>query len=434
MVSWCLQTVQGSMRKTCHNAVYNARILDMRASPSRYSRAACFFMLLLMQAPCVVASPWHGPAEQLARKIAAATGPGAVALNVVNRSSLGHADVEEIRRGLTTELAALGVRSVGTEQAAATVQITFSENLQNYVWTAEVTQGSGEASVVMVAVPRSGAVVAEHAATPLIIHKTLLWSDENRILDAALVNTNPQHMIVLEPENVVLLKFQDGRWLAEQSLPITHLHPWPRDLRGRLLLRKDHLFDAYLPGVFCRSTAAAPLAINCYESDDPWPLGTDPSSLSAFFAPARNFFTGALSPGIEKQTTVKAFYSAAMLPRDRYKLWIFAAVDGQVHLLDGVTDQTSAKLDWGSDIASVRSACGLGWQVLATGNGEGGSETVRAFEMADREPVAVSQPLEFSGNITALWADSDGTTAIAVAQNLETGRYETYRLSISCSQ
>jgi hypothetical protein len=424
------------MRKASDNAVYNARILDMRASPSRYSRAACFFVLLLMHAPCVLASAWHEPEEQLARKIAAATGPGAVALNVVNRSSLGHADVEEIRRGLTGELAALGVRSVAAERAAATVQITLSENLQNYVWAAEVTQGSGEVSVVVVVVAtsRSGLAATEHAATPLIIHKTLLWSDDNRILDAALVNANPQHMIVLEPENIVLLKFQDNRWLAEQSLPVTHLHPWPRDLRGRLVLRKDHLFDAYLPGIFCRSTTAPPLAINCYESDDPWPLGADQSSLSAFFAPARNFFTGALSPGIEKQTTVKAFYSAAMLPRDKYKLWIFAAVDGQVHLLDGVTDQAAAKLGWGSDIASVRSGCGLGWQVLVTGNGEGAGETVKAFEIADREPVAISQPVEFSGNITALWADSDGAAAIAVAQNSETGKYEAYRLSIACGQ
>jgi hypothetical protein len=162
-------------------------------------------------------------------------------------------------------------------------------------------------------------------------------------------------------------------------------------------------------------------------------LGTD-SGLSAFFAPTRNFFTGALSPGIEKQTTVKAFYSAAMLPRDKYKLWIFTAVDGQVHLLDGVTDQLATKLGWGSDLASVRSGCGLGWQVLATGNGDGTGESVRTFEIADREPVAVSQPLEFNGSITVLWADPDGTGAIAVSQNLETGEYEAYRLSITCGQ
>jgi len=389
---------------------------------------------MLMHAPMIVASDWRAPEEQLARKIAAARGPGAVALDVANRSSVSRPDVEEIRRGLLTELAALGVRFATADQAAAAVQITLSENVQNYVWVAEIHQGNNEVSVVMVATPRPGLAAVERPASALIIHKTLLWTDENRILDVALVNGNPQHMIVLEPESVVLFKFQDGRWQQEQSLPIPHLHPWPRDLRGRLALRKDHLFDAYLPGIFCRSAATVPLAVNCYESDDPWPLGTDQSGLRAFFAPTRDFFTGALSPGIEKQTTAKAFYSAAMLPRDRYKLWIFVTVDGQVHLLDGVTDQTAAKLGWGSDIASVRSGCGLGWQVLVTGNGDGAGETVRAFEIADREPAAVSQPAEFSSGITALWADSDGTGAIAVSQNSETGKYEAYRLSIACGQ
>jgi hypothetical protein len=422
------------MQSANHNAVYNARIPHMRTSSSRFPRAVCFLVLMLMHAPMIWASDWHAPQAQLARKIAAATGPGAVALDLVNRSSLDHPDVEAIRRGLMTELAALGVRFVNADQAAATVQITLSENLQDYVWVAAIHQGNNEASVVMVAAPRPGPAAAERPATALMIHKTLLWTDENRILDVALVNGNPQHMIVLESESVALFRFQDSHWQQEQSLPVSHMRPWPRDLRGRLTLRKDHLFDAYLPGIFCRSTAAAPLAVNCYESDDPWPLGTDQSGLSAFFTPTRNFFTGALPPGIEKQTTVNAFYSAAMLPRDKYKLWIFTTVDGQVHLLDGITDQTSAKLGWGSDIASVRSGCGLGWQVLVTGTGDSAGETVRAFEIADREPVAVSQPAEFSSGITSLWADSDGTDAIAVSQNLETGKYEAYRLSITCSQ
>jgi hypothetical protein len=277
-----------------------------------------------------------------------------------------------------------------------------------------------------------GPPVVESSTAAFTIQKTPLSTDENRILDVALLNSAPQHMILLEPESVVILKLQDGHWQQEQSLTISHSHPWPRDLRGRLALRKDHLFDAYLPGTFCRSSATAPLSLNCYDSDDPWPLGTDQPGLSAFFASTRNFFTGALSPGIEKQTTVKAFYSAAMLPREKYKLWIFSAVDGQVHLLDGVTDQTAAKLIWGSDIASVRSGCGLGWQVLVIGNGDGAGETVTAFEIADREPVAVSQPADFDGLITALWTESDSTGVIAVSQNSETGRYEAYRLSIAC--
>ena len=419
------------MPSTKDNAVYNARILHMVASSSRFWRAACGFALMVVCVAVSLASDWRTPEEQLARKIAVATGPGAAALDVANKSSISRPDSDEIRRGLTSELATLGVRLVNADQAAATVHVTLSENLQEYVWVAEIRQGNNEASVAMVAVPRAGFAAVEHPAIALTIRKALLWTDENRILDVAQVNGSPQHMIVLETESVELLKFQDGRWQQEQALTVSHAHPWPRDLRGRLALRSDHKFDAYLPGVFCRSSTTAPLALNCYESDDPWPLG---SGQSAFFAPARNFFTGALSPGIEKQTTVKAFYSAAVLPRDKYKLWIFSTVDGQVHLVDGVSDQTVAKLDWGSDIASVRSGCGVGSQVLVTGNEDGASDSVRAFEIADREPDVVSQAAEFNGKITALWSDADGTGAIAISQNSETGKYEAYRLSIACGQ
>ena len=422
------------MASANENAVYNARIPHMDAPSSWFSRAACFLVLMLLSAPKILASDWRAPEEQLARKIASVTGPGAVALNVVNRSSLSAGDLAEIHRGISIELAALGLRFVNEDQGAATVEITLSENLQNYVWVAEIHQGNNEPSIVMVATPRSSPVVTEHPASALTIQKKLLWVDQNRILDAALVNSNPPHLILLEPDSVVVLKFQDGRWQPEQSMALAHSHPWPRDLRGRLALRKDHLFDAYLPGVLCRSTTAAPQGLNCYESDDPWPLGADQSGVSVFFAPTRNFFTGALSPGIEKQTAVKPFYSAAMLPRDKYKLWIFAAVDGQVHFVDGFTDQTAGRLNWGSDIASVQSGCGLGWQVLVTESGDGAGDAVRAFEIADREPVAASQPADFNGGITALWADSEGTGAIAVSQNSETGKYEAYRLSIACSR
>ena len=422
----------GPMQNDNDNAVYNARIRDMRASSSRIP-CACLLLVILTQTTVLSASDWRSPEEQLARKIVAVTGPGAVAIDFVNKSSLDGPDVESIQRGLLNELVSLGVLSVSPDRAVATVRVTLSENLQSYVWVAEIQQG-GESSVVMVATPRQGSAAVERPASAVMIHKTLLWTDENRILDVALLNGNPQRMIVLEAENVVLAKLQDGRWQHEQSLPILHTHSWPRDLRGRLALRKDHLFDVYLPGVFCRSNNAAPLAVVCYDSDDPWPLGSDQSGLSGFFAPTRNFFTGALSPGIEKQTTLKPFYSAAMLPRDKYRLWVFSTVDGQIHFLDGVTDQTVAKLSWGSDLASVRSGCGLGWQVLVTGNGAGEGETVQAFELADREAVAVSQAVEFGNGLTALWTDSNGTGAIAVLQNQETAKYEAYRLSITCNQ
>jgi hypothetical protein len=155
--------------------------------------------------------------------------------------------------------------------------------------------------------------------------------------------------------------------------------------------------------------------------------------LGGFFAANRNFFTGVLSPGIGKQTATAKFYTAAALPRVNYTLWIFAGVDGGIHLLDGITDQ-STRLNWGSDLAGVRTSCGSGWQVLATRAGDNTGDSIRAYEFPDRDPVAVSQPIEFAGGITALWTEARGGSAMAVSKNAETGNYEAFRLALACAQ
>ena len=273
----------------------------------------------------------------------------------------------------------------------------------------------------------------------MVLRKTPLWSQPERILDMAVLEGDPAHMLVLDSRGVLFYRLQDGRWQAEQSLAITHSRPWPRDFRGRLVLRKERFFDAYLPGVFCRSTTTSPLAMTCYDSDDTWPIGASLFNLSEAFVSARNYFRGALLPGVlspslGKQMTTAPFYSAAAFPRGQSTLWLFASVDGQVHLLDGATDQVMGKLGWGSDIASVRSGCGSGWQVLATGNTEGSSDTVRAFEIPGREPVAASAALDINGSITALWTESGEASAVAVAHISETGRYEAFRLTLTCGR
>lgn len=416
-----------------HNPVYNARILSMRISVAASRAAGCVAFVLLF-ATVVLGSDWQAPSSQLAQRVAAITGPGMVAVTIVNRSSLTASDAEDVRRKILSELLAFGVQPANSDQAAASLQVTLSENLASYLWVAEVRQGTNEPAITMIAVPRLGQASVSRSTTPLTIHSALLWSDDHRILDLAVINSNPVHMIVLEPEQIILNRLQNNQWQQEQSMPLIHVRPWPRDPRGRLILRKDHLFDAYLPGVYCRSTATAPLSVTCEDSDDPWPLTGNGSDLNAFFSATRNFFTGALSPGVQKQTSTTPFYSAAPLPREKYTLWAFAAVDGQVHFLDGVADRILAQLDWGSDIASLRSGCGSDWQILATSNEGGPADNVRAFEIPDREPILVSPPVEFKGPITALWADSDSTSVMAISRNSETGKYEAYRLSIDCHQ
>jgi hypothetical protein len=424
------------MNSPRHSAVYNSPIAEMScSSPGSSSRSRVLLVVIIFfMVSTTLAVDWSGGEQELARKIVAATGPGAVSVEVTNRSSLSKKDSDEISRGLRAQLEGLGVRTVKPEQAAATITVSLSENLQSYVWVAEIHQGAGEFTVVMVSTPRVEAPAFVREAPSLTIRRTPIWAQEQPILDLAVLEeaTGPSHIAVLDPEKIALYWLADGRWQPEQSLPITHSRPWPRDMRGRLILRQDHLFDIYLPGMFCQSPTSVPLSLVCHPSDDPWPLSAQ-FALGGFYAATRNFFTGVLSPGLGKQTSTAKFYSAAPLPRPTYTLWIFAGVDGTVRLLDGITEQTS-RLNWGSDLASIKSSCGSGWQVLATRPGDNSGDSVRAFEFPDRDPVAVSPALEFPGGITALWTEAKGGSAIAVSRNAETGKYEAFRLAMACGQ
>ena len=174
------------------------------------------------------------------------------------------------------------------------------------------------------------------------------------------------------------------------------------------------------------------MSLACHDSDDPWPLSSQ-FALGGFFTGNRNFFTGVLSPGIGKQISTAKFYSAAPIPRQNYTLWLFVSIDGQVHMLDGLSD-LPVRLGWGTDLASVKSSCASGWQVLATSGGDNATDSVQAYEFPDRDPVPVSPAVDFPGGITALWTESAGTTALAVAHNTETGNYEAYRLAVVCGQ
>ena len=403
--------------------------------PRRFPRCIrpVFFIAVVLVGCLSWAADWSGPAQQLAQQITNTTGPGAVALEIVNQSALTKSDVDTISADLRNRLSALGLRFVPPEQAAAVVRVTLSENVLGYIWVAKSQQGSSAPAVAMVSAPRPESLTAIHEPAVLLVRKIQLWSQSERILDVGVIDSSPPQIVVLDPGKIALYLFQNNRWEQQQSFPITHGRPWPRDLRGRVVLRKDHLFDAYLPGTFCSATAS--LGVTCHDSDDPWPVGSDLSSLNAFYSPNRNFFTGALSPGIGKQTTVSSFYSAAPVPREKYILWMLGGADGQVHEADGFNDQTLPRLGWGGDLASVKTNCGSGTQVLATSNSDGtAADAVRAFELLDRDPVPVSQSVEFSGPITSLWTETSGSGAVAVSRNLQTGKYEAFRLAITCGQ
>jgi hypothetical protein len=379
------------------------------------------------------ASNLSDAARQLAHKIASVTGPGAIALDIANRSSLDDKSVREARIALEAQLRIEGVRTAKAEQAMGSVQVTLSESVREYVWAAEIMIGSDEKKVALVSLARAETGAMTAAAMPVVLRKTFLFAQEQPILDAALVDmSGGSRLLLLDPGKVAVYRQQAGQWEQEAALAIARSRTLPRDPRGRLLLRRDHLFDIYLPGTFCRSSAAAPLTLACNDTDDPWPLTAEDNGVRAFFASARNFFTGALSPGIGKVSAAPSFYSAASLPRSNYTLWLLTAVDGSVHLIDGISDQAIRGLRWGSDLAAVHSSCGTGTQILVSDGGDPERDNLRAFEVPDRDPVVASSAIEFDGRIVALWPETTGNNAVAVVKRGDTGWYEANRVTISC--
>src|SRR5436309_1483259 len=159
----------------------------MTCSSSRLRWAFCVCILVSQLS---FATDWHDPVSQLATKITAATGPGVVALEVTNRSSISSADMDEIRRELTASLATSGVRVWQPDQAAANIKLTLSENLQEYVWVAEIQAGVSDAKVLIVSTPRTSFAVPAANAPAITIRATPLVTQSDPVLDVAVVESN----------------------------------------------------------------------------------------------------------------------------------------------------------------------------------------------------------------------------------------------------
>lgn len=387
-------------------------------------------LLVLLLCMCIsaYADDLRDPAIQLANKIAAITGPGTASLKVQSQTALSQDQVTTVRRTIETQLRSRGVNLRDSGDAAVEVSLIFSKNVRGSLWIAQVKQG-GDVRVGMVEIPRSETAANLQSSTTMMLRKTFLVARPVPILDALTISVASENrLVVLEAESIGIYAQLKGRWIEQQRVRVDATHILPRDTRGRLVLAQDHAFDAYLPGTVCSSNASLPITITCREADDPWPIGLK----SAFFNTARNYFGGMMSPAFGRE--IPPFYSAASLPRSNYNLWIFAGVNGRLLTYDGVNLVALNEQDWGSDIASVRSGCGTGTQVLATALSNGTpQDAIRAFEIYDRLPSAASASLNFDGPITALWTSSPDSASAAVVRNVAQDSYEAYSVSVTCN-
>src|ERR1700688_3342314 len=197
-----------------NGAIYNSRNPTMMLPSSRVHWTLCFCLLF---SQLCFAADWRQPISQLVTQITAATGPGVVALEISNRSSISSADVEEIRRELTTALATSGVRIWQPDQAAANIKLTLSENVQDYVWVAQVQSGTSDAKVILVSTSRPDSAPSAPNAPPVTIHAAALVSQTDPLLDVAILESTTPRIVVLGRTAITIQEFANQRWAMVQS-------------------------------------------------------------------------------------------------------------------------------------------------------------------------------------------------------------------------
>ncbi|HEV2986912.1 MAG TPA: hypothetical protein VG759_00615 [Candidatus Angelobacter sp.] len=355
--------------------------------------------------------------------------PSAVTLNFDNVSSLPAADLDALKKSITAAFRASGIRLVKAEFAVAEIQITFSEDWQNFVWVAAIRQGT-TSQVVIRKIAKPSAASTSRAPT-LTVHKNVVWQQEAPILDFFIDGPN---LYVLEPEQIVVYGNENGKWRPKQSLAVVHEQTWPRDLRGRLQIINSggsgSQITAYLPGTLC-SGAVSPPALQCHPSDDPWQI--DMGLLTVFFSPTRNFFTGVLA-GQKSGESVPPFFSGAVSINGDSRQWVFAGIDGRARFYRNTLSTPAATItDWGSSVATIQSTCSTGRQVLvSSANDLTRPDTIQAFEMSNREATPVSATVELSGPIKALWPSEGGQSVHGAVESLASGKYDAVVFTVTC--
>jgi len=383
--------------------------------------------ILVLASATVWAEAYDEQTHGLAQKIAASLKPReTVVLSFRNLSAMTSSDVNAAQTALERELRALGVTVAGPSPGAAEVAVTFSENLREFVWVAEIRRPERTDTVMETRTKPP----ARTAAPPMAIEKKLMLEEDHRILDLAPM---ARDLVVLDSEAVSVYENAPGGWPRKLSVRIPASRPWPRDLRGRLMVQGE-VYQAYLPGLTCIGNASSGLGISCRE-ELLWPVGAGPGMLGlAQFAASRNFFDGRVVAPNGSSKSIPAFFSAAAVEPRREGVWAFAGIDGRIHLYNAALEAAGGWTGWGSDIAGIESECGTRSQVLATASGDGASaDSIVAYEIVGGSPQPVGDALPFPGPVTALWPAAERGVAFAVSHDLHSGRYAAFRLAITCA-
>jgi hypothetical protein len=269
------------------------------------------------------------------------------------------------------------------------------------------------------------------------LDRELIFSDTSQFLDFVPCHSSANETcgaaLVLYPTKIMDLR-SAGNF---PSPAFIHEKPWPRDLRGKIWPFNVG-FEMRLEGVACAGDLPS-LNARCVSEKNAWSFwGPRGVYAIAMLASGQNWFTwmSTSPPENNAQAKHEPFFSIAGLEVNGETGWITSGTDGKVRIISNKTGETIGTTSgWGSELATVKTECGNGWQILTTRPHDyTEADAVTVYEWTGSEFRALTDPLEMDGTIVSMWsADGEGPTRVVV-HNLKTGNYEAYLLKVGCSQ
>jgi len=379
-----------------------------------------FFLLSTIVLLKARADSFDEDARVLARKVSASIPGVSVSCEFRNLAPLSRAEFANFSAAFQEELQKRGARITPGDTAVKLV-VTIARDPAEFMGVVQIEREENTETVIEKIGPVDGPAATEPAFS-ITLHREFLFSQDRPILDVVL--DDEKHAETLGTQAISFYELQGDEWMLTGSEHLPNHQPTERGERGFIFQGIDSK-AAYISGEVCTlSLLPGSKGWECKRNTDEMPVGTVAAEAMA-------------------GKKVGAWVSAAQFETEGKTKLVVTSEDGLARLYEDGAEPVAVFPDWGSEIASVYSGCGSGWQLLVTGSGDWTqADEIQAIDIQERRAQAVSDPMAFPGPVVALhtpFARTDANAlasgkAVAVDRNLQTGRYEAYLLTISCSK